>query len=120
MQSQMQMQRQGQQGQASRRSLLRAIRYLGNHRRSTLMAYGALLIATLAQLAVPQLTENMIDAITSGVRADAILNLPEAAQNAAARQIGMSLDQLHLDSVDAESLLINAALFIVAFAVMRG
>ena len=120
MQSQMQMQRQGQQGQASRRSLLRAIRYLGNHRRSTLMAYGALLIATLAQLAVPQLTENMIDAITSGVRADAILNLPEAAQNAAARQIGMSLDQLRLDSVDAESLLINAALFIVAFAVMRG
>lgn len=74
---------------------MRAIRYLGNHRRSTMMAYGALLVASIAQLAVPQLTQNMIDAITDGV-------------------------SFQVDQDEAERLLINAALIIVAFAFMRG
>jgi ATP-binding cassette subfamily B protein len=84
------------------------------------MAYGALLVATLAQLAVPQLTQNMIDAVTNGTRANGILGLPEAAQSAASERIGVTLAQLRIDQADAERLLINAALFIVAFAVMRG
>ncbi len=45
-------------------ALGRAIRYLGNQRRSATIAYGALVIATIAQLAVPQLVQTMIDAIT--------------------------------------------------------
>lgn len=32
-------------------------------------AYGALVLATLAQLAVPQLVQNMLDAVTQGVSA---------------------------------------------------
>ncbi len=106
---------------------MRAIRYLGRHRRSTLVAYGALLIATLAQLAVPQLVQNMIDAVTSGAIANGILGiqapvpaLQAAAQSLAAQQVGKTLDQLRIDQANAEALLINAALFIVAFAVMRG
>lgn len=104
----------------SEASLLRAIRYLGQHRKTTLMAYGALLVATLAQLAVPQLTQNMIDAVIDGVRANTIFSLPEAAQSAAAQRMGETLDQLKRDQADAERLLINAALFILAFALMRG
>ena len=111
---------QAQRSKGSRGNLLRAIRYLGNHRKSTAMAYGALLIATLAQLAVPELTQNMIDAVTDGVRANSVLDLPDAAQAAAAERVEVSLGQLRLDQADAEGLLINAALFIVAFAVMRG
>lgn len=99
----------------------RAIRYLGKHRRATVIAYAALVVATVAQLAVPQLVQNMIDAVTSGKLADMILmNVPAAFQQLAANQLGKSIDQLKLDQANAQSLLINAALFIVAFAVMRG
>ncbi|MEO7911255.1 MAG: ABC transporter ATP-binding protein [Roseiflexaceae bacterium] len=72
----------------------RSLSYLGRQRGAVIAAYGALVLATLAQLAVPQLVQNMIDAVTQGV-------------SAADRQSG-------------ESLLINAALLIVLFAVIRG
>jgi ATP-binding cassette subfamily B protein len=74
--------------------LRRVLSYLGRQRSSAIAAYGALVIATLAQLAVPQLVQNMIDAVTQGT-------------SAANRASG-------------EALLINAALLIVLFAVMRG
>lgn len=108
-------------------SLGRAIRYLGKHRRATLLAYSALFIATIAQLAVPHLVQNMIDAVTSGTIATTILNitaplpaLTEAAQRLAAQQAGKTLEQLQVDAANAETLLINAAILIVAFAIMRG
>jgi ATP-binding cassette subfamily B protein len=109
------------------RSLGRAIQFLGRQRRATLIAYGALLIATIAQLAVPQLVQNMIDAVTGGTVANAILSiemplpaLTEAAQNLAAQQAGKTLEQLRFDQANAETLLVNAAIFIAAFAIMRG
>jgi ATP-binding cassette subfamily B protein len=80
---------------APRGSLGRAIGYLGGHRRSVAITYGALAVATLAQLAVPQLVQNMIATVTGGF-------VPSA------------------DPAQGESLVINAALLIVAFAVMRG
>src|SRR6185503_12390358 len=46
--------------------------------------------------------------------------VPAPGQAAAAQRAGTTLDQLRLDQASAESLLINAALIIVAFAVMRG
>lgn len=98
----------------------RAIRYLGKQRRTTILAYGALLIATLAQLAVPQLTQNMIEAITNGATANQILKLPGLAQGAAAAVLGKSLDQLRDTQANAESWLVGAALLIVVFAVVRG
>ncbi len=79
---------------APRGGLRRSLVYLGRQRGAVTAAYGALVLATLAQLAVPQLVQNMIDAVTQGL----------AAAN---RQNG-------------ESLLINAALLIVLFAVIRG
>ncbi|NNJ11335.1 ABC transporter ATP-binding protein [Chloroflexales bacterium ZM16-3] len=85
---------QGQPG-APRGALGRAIGYLGNHRRSVAITYGALAVATAAQLAVPQLVQNMIDAVTAGV-------VPGASPDTGV------------------SLVINASLLIVLFAVMRG
>jgi ATP-binding cassette subfamily B protein len=73
----------------------RAIGYLRNQRSAAILAYGALVVATLAQLAVPQLVQNMIDAATAGTAPGA-------------------------DVIVAEQLVINAALLIVAFAVLRG
>ncbi|MBX0329529.1 ABC transporter ATP-binding protein/permease [Oscillochloris sp. ZM17-4] len=80
---------------APRGALGRAIGYLGNHRRNVAITYGALAVATAAQLAVPQLVQNMIDAVTAGF-------VPGASPNTGV------------------SLVINAALLIVLFAVMRG
>jgi ATP-binding cassette subfamily B protein len=100
--------------------LLRAIGYLGRQRRIAFIAYGALVIATLAQLAVPQLVQNIIDAITRGVTAKTILNLPEVGQALAAAAAGRSLEQLRADRLNAESIMLSAALSIIAFAVMRG
>jgi ATP-binding cassette subfamily B protein len=102
------------------RSLLRAIGYLGKQRRTALIAYSALIIATLAQLAVPQLVQNIIDAVTRGVTAKTILNLPEIAQPLAAAAAGRPLEQLRADRLNAEGIILSAALIIVAFAVMRG
>jgi ATP-binding cassette subfamily B protein len=74
--------------------LRRAVGYLLKQRGSAALAYGALVIATLAQLAVPQLVQNMIDAITQGATA--------------------------ADATVGERLLVNAALLIVLFAILRG
>lgn len=100
--------------------LRRAIAYLGKQGRPALYAYSALVVATLAQLAVPQLVQNMIDAVTRGTIANAILSLPPIAQPLASLQAGTTVDQLRLDQANAEGILISAAVAIALFAIMRG
>lgn len=86
-----------------------------------LITYSALLVATVAQLAVPQLVQNMIDAVTNGYRAQVILTqVPAAFQPIVTQRLGLTLEQLQADRANAETLLINAALFIIVFAIMRG
>jgi len=73
----------------------RALRYLGNQRRAAALAYGSLVVATLAQLAVPQIVQNMIDTVSAGFAPGS-------------------------EPIQAEGLVINAALLILLFAVLRG
>jgi ATP-binding cassette, subfamily B, multidrug efflux pump len=102
-------------------ALRRAIGYLGRHRRTTLYAYGALVVATLAQLVVPQLVSNMIDSVSRGLMASQVLSIPtDTGQAAAAEAMGRTMTQIQNDASNAESLLINAVLLILAFAVIRG
>lgn len=112
--------RAGRGGGSPMGGLGRALGYLRRHPRTTAYAYGALLIATVAQLAVPQLVQNMIDAVTNGSIARTILALPQDVQSIAAQRVGTTLEQLRLNQTNAEGLLINAVLLIVAFAAMRG
>jgi ATP-binding cassette subfamily B protein len=107
----------GQRGDP--RMLLRAIRYIGRYRRVALLAYGSLVIATLAQLVVPQLLENLIDAVTGGATAKMILALPAAIQGMAAQQMGKSLAQVQTDQSGATNALLTAGFAIVGFAVVR-
>ncbi|MAS33384.1 MAG: ABC transporter ATP-binding protein [Anaerolineaceae bacterium] len=100
-------------------ALRRAITYLGRQRRTTAIAYGALVVATLAQLAVPLLVQNMINAVTEGYAANQVLQLPAFAQGLAARATGSTLDELQLTYANAESVLINAVAIIIVFAVIR-
>ena len=51
----------------------RSIQYLGHHPREAALPFIFLLIATLAQLAVPHMVSNILDAVTRGVIANAIV-----------------------------------------------
>ncbi|HSD84818.1 MAG TPA: ABC transporter ATP-binding protein, partial [Anaerolineae bacterium] len=57
-------------------ALRRALAYLGHYRKIMLMAYGALLIATLAQLVMPTLVRSIIDSVINGVIASQVAQAP--------------------------------------------
>src|SRR5258708_7355703 len=101
-------------------SLKRALSYLGKHRRTTFFAYGALLVATVAQLLVPQMVQNMVDAVTKGTIANGILSRSALEQGIAAALAGTTVDQFKSDAANAETLLFTAAALIVTFAIGRG
>lgn len=102
-------------------TLGRAIRYLGHYRRSTLIAYAALIIATLAQLGVPELVQNMVNTTADGVIAANLLDIENPiAQAGAIVAYGVPAQQLQETRDLAPMLLINAALLIIGFAIMRG
>lgn len=97
-------------------SLRRALRYLNNHRGKTALAYTALIIATLAQLVVPSLIRNMINAITEG----SAVHFPAIQRTAYMLTTGQSFSDLEVANRTGETLLINGVLLILLFAVLRG
>src|SRR3990172_6074610 len=101
-------------------SLPRAIRDLPRYRRESALAYGAMLVATLAQLAVPQLVQNILDSVTRGLIASGVLGLPAQVQALAAQRLGLGLEQLTQNRDGAQSALLSAGGLIVAFALVRG
>ncbi|MBL8080373.1 MAG: ABC transporter ATP-binding protein [Anaerolineales bacterium] len=120
----------------ARGSIARAIRYLMNYKQQAALPYLFLIIATLAQLAVPRLVRNVIDAVTSGYIGDQVLaaldKIPANFIGAALPKIlealkfpaGWSIDQLRAqleaDVSSAPQTLISAILFILLFAALRG
>ncbi len=125
-----------QQQAARRNAMRRAVKYLSRHRTEALLPYIFLLIATLAQLAVPRLVSNMIDTITGGVVANMMLEqlpkMPAAISRMVLPQLleflklpaDWSIDQLlaHFTQTqaDAPRALWQAVGAIVIFAVLRG
>jgi ATP-binding cassette, subfamily B, multidrug efflux pump len=63
--------------------LMRAVRYATKHRRVAMLAYGSLLVATVAQLIVPQLVRIIIDSVVGGVQVGSDANSVRAALVAA-------------------------------------
>lgn len=114
----------------------RSARYLFSIGWPASLPFIFLLIASLAQLAVPRLVRNIIDAVTQGAIAQQVLagleQIPQAFMSQALPQIlqflnlpaGMSADELiaHLNAqqADAPNALVTAAIFIVVFAALRG
>ncbi len=105
---------------APKPSLGRAIRFLGKQKRATIITYSTLIIASLAQLAVPQLIQNMINVVINGSVANQILGLPAVMQPIAAGASGYTLEELQSFQINAEAWLMGAALIIVGLAVIRG
>ncbi len=102
-------------------ALRRAVGYLGHHRRAVAIALSALVVATLAQLAVPELIQGMINTLADAYRIDKLLKIePEIARTLAIAALGESVDSLTQTRLLAPQLLVNAAILIVGFAVMRG
>jgi ATP-binding cassette subfamily B protein len=102
------------------RGLGRAVRYLARYRREAGLAYGAMLIATLAQLAVPQLIQNIIDTVTEGFIAKQVLDLPERFQAFAIDRLGVTANELVASRDGAVAALIWAGVLIIIFAAVRG
>ncbi len=98
------------------KGLQRSIAYLGHYRNTALAAYAALIVATLSQLAVPQLLQGIFEQIGKGYGAQVQLTNPLIANFLTqARK-----DELAGTINSAESALVVSAIVIVLFAVTRG
>ena len=102
------------------KDLGRSMRYLGRYRVTTTLAYASLFISIAAQLVVPQLVQNVLDAVTDSVFVRQILALPESEQAAALEQLPVSVDQLTERAASAEGPIYWAMVFIVVFSLARG
>jgi len=99
--------------------LMRAIRYLGRFKRLTLLTYGSLLVATFAQLVVPQLLQNLMDAVSRGFIAKQVLGLPAQFQALAAQALSKTMAQIQADQTGAQTTLTTAAIAMIVFAVVQ-
>jgi len=88
------------------------------------MPYLFLLIATLAQIMVPRMVRNIIDAVTRGVIANNLVprldSIPQAIHSQLFEKLGITQDQLMFDYANSGRLLVNACLAILVFAIVRG
>jgi ATP-binding cassette, subfamily B, multidrug efflux pump len=104
--------------------LKRAIRYLGRFRRQAFLPYIFLVVATLAQLAVPRMVRNILDAVTYGALANAVVprldEVPATLLPGLFDQLGTTQAELLYYYDNAGRLLLTAILAIVVFAALRG
>jgi ATP-binding cassette subfamily B protein len=112
------------------------VRYLTRYGRRAALPYAFLIIATLAQLAVPYLIRRIIDAVTSGYVANQVLQaldkIPVQALGAALPRILAAIGdpgtwskdqltaQLNSDAASAPQALLSAVIAILIFAALRG
>jgi ATP-binding cassette, subfamily B, multidrug efflux pump len=117
-------------------SVGRAIKYLTNYKGQAALPYIFLIIATLAQLAVPSMIRRILDAVSSGYVADQVLQalakIPPQFVDAALPKILSALNypanwsearlvaQLTANKSAAPTALLWAVLAIVLFAAIRG
>ena len=110
--------------QVDKKALGRAIRYLGHYRSLAILPYLFLVIATTAQLMVPRMVRNIIDAVTQGAIANALIprlgSIPDAVQSRIFTALSITKEQLFYYYDNAERLLINAGVAILIFALVRG
>ncbi|MEI7555301.1 ABC transporter ATP-binding protein [Candidatus Chlorohelix sp.] len=116
----MMMRRRPDQPKPSMKALRRALSYNNHYPRIMWIAYGALVLASIAQLAVPTLVRNVIDAVTNGVLAQKILAVPANFQPAIEARLGLSHQVVLDNNGNAERNIIIAGLAIVGFALVRG
>jgi ATP-binding cassette subfamily B protein len=104
--------------------LRRAIGYLRRLGWQAAWPYLFLIVATMSQLAVPRLVRNIIDAVTRGVIANAIVprldEIPAGVLPTLLERLGTTLAQLQADYDGAGRLLVSAVIAIILFSLLRG
>lgn len=112
------------QAQVDRKTLTRAIQYLGRYRWQAIMPYLFLVIATLAQLMVPRMLGNIIDAVAQGSIANAIVprmdTIPAGILDQILEGLELTEAQLIINYENAERILITSSVAILIFAIVRG
>ena len=112
------------QAQVDRKTLTRAIQYLGRYRWQAIMPYLFLVIATLAQLMVPRMLGNIIDAVAQGSIANAIVprmdTIPAGIMDQILEGLELTEAQLIINYENAERILITSSVAILIFAIVRG
>ena len=116
----MQMTTSGSRSTGGSQTLRRSLSYVGRYPKVALVALVALLLATGAQLMVPILIQNIIDAIVNSATLESVLRLPAAAQDAAAQQMGMAVSDMQIALDKAPQALIWAGVVVILFAIARG
>ena len=102
------------------KNLGRAIRFLGHYRNIALAAYAALFLSTGAQLLVPQLVQNILDAVTQGMMAQQLVQAPVDVRSAMLAQAGVSQAQFEQTLNNPLTPLYWAIALILTLSVVRG
>ncbi|MFO7632721.1 MAG: ABC transporter ATP-binding protein, partial [Caldilinea sp.] len=102
------------------KQLGRAIGFLGHYRNIALAAYAALFLSTGAQLLVPQLVQNILDAVTQGMMAQQLAQAPADVQAAMLSQAGISAAEMERILSNPLTPLYWAIALILVLAVVRG
>lgn len=107
-------------GRGSMKELGRAVGILGHYRKLTVYAYVAMIISLVAQLMVPQMIQNILDAVSRGMVVQQFEVASPATQQAMLQQAGMTVAQMEAGAGSAQTALYWAIGLILAFAVARG
>jgi len=99
--------------------LWRAIKYIVHYRKMAVLAYLALLVSVGAQLMVPQMVQNILDAVTNGMIAQQLAKVPSQYQQMAIEKIGWTAEQFDRYANNAEQAIFWAAGLILVFAFAR-
>ncbi len=102
------------------KSLRRAVAYLRRYKKLTAAAYGALVLALVAQLAVPQFVQRIIDSITVNANRQDILTMAPELQAEAAAKLGLNPASLQIDLSQAPQALLWGMIIIISLALVRG
>ncbi len=98
----------------------RAIRYLDGYRRLAFTAYFFVFISVGAQLMVPQLVQNVLDAVINGMLAQQGAGIPTGFQAVALERMGWTGEQCHQYATGAIQAILWAGALIILFAIARG
>ncbi|NUQ37009.1 MAG: ABC transporter ATP-binding protein [Caldilineales bacterium] len=107
-------------GKGGFKALGRAIRWLGHYRREAILAYLFLFISTGAQLMVPQMVQNVLDAVTNGMIAQQIKTVPGQFLPMILERLEWTEAQFDAFANRPEAALYTALGLIVLFAIARG
>ena len=99
--------------------LWRAVKYSIHYRKMLFGAYAALLVSVGAQLMVPQMVQNILDAVTNGMIANQLADVPQQYQSMVLEKLQWTPEQFDLYSHNAEQAIFWAAGLILIFAIAR-